>query len=159
MSFRSSAIFLLLLFISTFINLSYGDHHPHYRSELEVSWVFNEWLLAFDKTYESPLEREKRFEIFKDNLRYIDEHNDPGNNYTYTLGLNSLADLSYEEYQAKYLFPVTYNTSLPGEIRGEDFEEEHLGQVANSVDWRLKGSVSEVVNQQLCGKQLNFFRR
>lgn len=163
MSLWRADVLVPLLFISNLINFSWAsflsefkEGNPQFRSEEELSWLHHEWVLAFDRTYENPWEREARFEIFKDNLRFIEEHNNPKNNYTYTLGLNAFADLSHEEYQAKYVFPRTDDNSLSQDGSGEDFEEEEptdadLGNLPDSVDWRLTGAVSAVINQQTCG--------
>ncbi|CAA7403801.1 unnamed protein product [Spirodela intermedia] len=125
------------------------------RSEEEVSWLYDEWQLTVDRTYEEPGERERRYEIFKDNLRFIDEHNHPKNNHTYTLGLNELADLSYEEYQAKYLVPWMGEDPLfssgRDELAAEELNDGDLEQIPDSKDWRMSGSVSPVVNQGSCG--------
>ena len=50
-------------------------------------------------------ELEKRFVIFADNLKYIQEHNRKAvaGEKTYRLGLNSLADLSIDEFQSRFL--------------------------------------------------------
>ncbi|KAL4344536.1 hypothetical protein AHAS_Ahas11G0188200 [Arachis hypogaea] len=44
---------------------------------------------------------ETRFKIFKENLRFIHEHNSTGNK-PYKLGLNKFADITNEEYRARY---------------------------------------------------------
>ncbi|KAG6767010.1 hypothetical protein POTOM_028189 [Populus tomentosa] len=46
-------------------------------------------------------EKTKRFEILKNNLRFIDEHN--SQNRTYKVGLIKFADLSNQEYRAMFL--------------------------------------------------------
>jgi hypothetical protein len=65
--------------------------------------MYKEWLVKYGKLNNSlgVSENDKRFKIFKDNLRFIDQHN--SENRTYKVGLNQFADLSNEEYQAIYL--------------------------------------------------------
>lgn len=46
-------------------------------------------------------EREHRFEVFRDNLRFIDAHN--AGAHVYRLVLNRFADLTDEEFRAAYL--------------------------------------------------------
>ncbi|KAI3813373.1 hypothetical protein L1987_18096 [Smallanthus sonchifolius] len=60
------------------------------------------WQARHGKTYNALGEKESRFQIFSDNLRFIDEHNFSGNR-TYTVGLNQFADLTNEEYRSMYL--------------------------------------------------------
>ncbi|CAA6661399.1 unnamed protein product [Spirodela intermedia] len=83
------------------------------------------------------LYEDHRFEIFRDNLRYIDEHNRPENNHSYTLGLTRFADLTNEEYRSLYLgdrYQVAYGEELP-----------------DAVDWREKGAVPPIKDQGSCG--------
>ncbi|KZV54558.1 low-temperature-induced cysteine protein [Dorcoceras hygrometricum] len=72
------------------------------RSDDEVMSMYESWMLKHGKTYNALGEKEKRFEIFKDNLRYIDEQNAVANR-TYKLGLNRFADISNSEYRNTYL--------------------------------------------------------
>ncbi|MQL82689.1 hypothetical protein Taro_015157, partial [Colocasia esculenta] len=124
------------------------------RSEVEMRWLYEEWMVRFDKSH-MDMERERRFEIFKDNLRFIDEHNRPSNNHSYTVGLNGFADLTNEEYQEKYhnkLIRVRANVSLGV---GDEYvvvrdKNEELGQLPASVDWRSTGAVGPVIDQGEC---------
>ena len=50
--------------------------------------------------YESLFE-DKKFEVYKDNYQYIEEHNKLGKSYT--LGQNQFMDLSFEEFSYLYL--------------------------------------------------------
>ncbi|KAJ4950266.1 hypothetical protein NE237_027098 [Protea cynaroides] len=65
------------------------------------------WLVRHGKNYNALGKIEKRFEIFKDNFRFIDEHN--AENRTYKLCLNKFTDLANEEYRA---MPVTEEALL-----------------------------------------------
>ncbi|MQL83448.1 hypothetical protein Taro_015937 [Colocasia esculenta] len=47
------------------------------RSKEEVRWMFEDWLVRLDKLYNETTEKEHRFEVFKENLRFIKEHNHP----------------------------------------------------------------------------------
>jgi hypothetical protein len=129
-----------------------------WRSDDEVISMYKEWLVKYGKLNNSlgVSENDKRFKIFKDNLRFIDQHN--SENRTYKVGLNQFADLSNEEYQAIYL--------------GARFDERRMGRtktrisnryaatatVADNlpqhVDWRIQGAVLPVKDQGRCG---NFY--
>lgn len=57
--------------------------------------------VEFNKHYNSIEESEKRFNIFKRNVRDIDEHNrlyEEGKS-TYMMGINQFTDWTNEEYQ------------------------------------------------------------
>lgn len=89
-----------------------------------------------------------RFEIFKDNLKHIDERNKVIANYW--LGLNEFADLSHEEFKKMYL-------GLNGELAArrqspeEVFTYRDVMEIPKSMDWRKKGAVTPVKNQGSCG--------
>jgi hypothetical protein len=134
-----------------------------WRSDDEVISMYKEWLVKYGKLNNSlgVSENDKRFKIFKDNLRFIDQHN--SENRTYKVGLNQFADLSNEEYKAIYL--------------GARFEEKTMGRtktrisnryaasatVADNlpqhVDWRLQGAVLPVKDQGRCGNFYSYTNR
>lgn len=103
------------------------------------------------KNYNAIGEKEKRFQIFKDNLAFIEEHN--GNrNESYNLGLNRFADLKNEEFKEMYL-----GKKGRGERRGNESERYRFVDGGNEeglpkmVDWREKGAVAVVKDQGQCG--------
>ena len=55
----------------------------------EVMEIFQSWLVKHGKVYNGIGENDKRFEIFRENLRFIDEHNSQA--CTYKVGLNKFA--------------------------------------------------------------------
>ncbi|CAF1927283.1 unnamed protein product [Brassica napus] len=61
--------------------------------------LFENWLSNFEKAYETVEEKLRRFEVFKDNLKHIDETNKKVKSYW--LGLNEFADLSHKEFKNK----------------------------------------------------------
>ncbi|KAK2445630.1 cysteine proteinase COT44 [Trifolium repens] len=135
--------------------ISCGTDNSSWRSDDEVISMYKEWLVKYGKLNNSlgVSENDKRFKIFKDNLRFIDQHN--SENRTYKVGLNQFADLSNEEYKAIYL--------------GARFEEKTMGRtktrisnryaasatvddnLPQHVDWRLQGAVLPVKDQGRCG--------
>nr|CAD1821861.1 unnamed protein product [Ananas comosus var. bracteatus] len=75
------------------------------RSEAEVRRLYRSWMGRHGKWYNGVGEEERRFEIFKENLRYVDEHNaaaDAGL-HSFRLGLNRFADLTNDEYRSTFL--------------------------------------------------------
>ncbi|KAL5231962.1 hypothetical protein ABZP36_030738 [Zizania latifolia] len=63
--------------------------------------LFEKWVAKYRKAYASFEEKVKRFEVFKDNLKHIDEANKKVTGYW--LGLNEFADLTHDEFKAAYL--------------------------------------------------------
>lgn len=93
-----AAAALLLLLVSLAAVADGGEG----RSEEETRRMFLEWMATHGKTYSSAGEEERRYAVFKGNLRLIDQHNaaaDAGV-HSYRLGLNSFSDLTHEEFGA-----------------------------------------------------------
>ncbi|GJM94314.1 hypothetical protein PR202_ga10952 [Eleusine coracana subsp. coracana] len=63
--------------------------------------LFEEWVSKYRKAYASFEEKLHRFEVFKDNLKHIDEINKQVSSYW--LGLNAFADLTHDEFKTSYL--------------------------------------------------------
>ncbi|KAF5194310.1 Cysteine protease xcp1 [Thalictrum thalictroides] len=63
--------------------------------------LFESWMSKHGKSYQSFEEKLHRFELFKENLKHIDETNKKVTSYW--LGLNEFADMSHEEFKSKYL--------------------------------------------------------
>ncbi|OMP01916.1 hypothetical protein COLO4_11470 [Corchorus olitorius] len=153
----------ILLFFFFFTLASASDHismvtnlnqnQPSSRSDDEVRSLYKSWQLKHGKVYNAIGEEEKRFEIFKDNLKFIDEHNNNSKNRTYKLGLNKFADITNQEYRAMFLgtrsdprrrVMKSKNPSQRYAFRASD-------NLPDSVDWRANGAVSPVKDQGYCG--------
>lgn len=150
------AIFIFTIFtLSSALDMSIisykdglGEKSMTERTEGEVRAMYEAWLVKHGKAYNGLGEKEKRFEIFKDNLRFIDEHN--AQDLSFKLGLNRFADLTNEEYRAKYL-----GTKVSGKKKVSQRYAPRLGEeLPDSVDWRKKGAVLAVKDQGSCGEPL-----
>ncbi|XP_072952950.1 oryzain alpha chain-like [Typha angustifolia] len=154
MGSKLSTLLVLFLFLGLSLAelsiVGYGE-----RSEEEVRRLYRSWMAEHRKSYNAIDEEEKRFEIFKDNLRYIDQHNaaaDAGV-HAFRLGLNRFADLTNEEYRAKFL-GVRAEGSHRRRDEGEGSDRYRLragDALPDSVDWRKKGAVVSVKDQGSCG--------
>ncbi|KAL5559083.1 hypothetical protein UlMin_035294 [Ulmus minor] len=151
-SYRSSysmaiAILLFSIFaLSSALDMSIiSSDESSWRTDEEVMAMYEEWIVKHGKNYNALGEKEKRFEIFKDNLRYIDDHN--SQNLPYKLGLNRFADLTNEEYRSKYL-----GTKASGKKKISNRYAPRVGEsLPDSVDWRKEGAVAPVKDQGGCG--------
>ena len=106
-------------------------------------------MATYGRKYESKLEKEKRFRIFKDNLEYIENFNNGGNR-SYKLGINEFADMTQDEFLAAhtgYKMQENQTTSIPTSFRYQSFSE-----IPTNLDWREKGAVTPVKYQAKCGK-------
>lgn len=124
------------------------------RTDAEVMAVFESWLVKHGKSYNALGEKEKRFEIFKDNLRYIDDHNNNAvaEDRSFELGLNRFADLTNEEYRSKYLGAKTKALRPKVSKKSDRYAVRGGETLPESVDWREKGAVAKVKDQGSCGE-------
>ncbi|XP_058221112.1 cysteine proteinase mucunain-like [Rhododendron vialii] len=144
-------LFSVLLVLSSALDMSIigsGEHHR--RSDDEVASMFESWLVSHGKNYNALGEKEKRFQIFKHNLRFIDEHN--AENRSYKLGLNRFADLTNEEYRSKYLgAKAGSGRRLTATKTSDRYVVKDGESLPDAVDWREKGAVVDVKDQGSCG--------
>nr|AAL60580.1 senescence-associated cysteine protease [Brassica oleracea] len=144
-------LFLTMIVVSSAMDMSIisydKNHHTvSSRSDAEVSRLYEEWLVKHGKAQNSLTEKDRRFEIFKDNLRFIDEHN--GKNLSYRLGLTKFADLTNDEYRSMYLGSRLKRKATKSSLR---YEVRVGDAIPESVDWRKEGAVAEVKDQGSCG--------
>ncbi|WJX36187.1 Cysteine protease xcp2 [Trifolium repens] len=155
MAFFSSKTLVLTCSLCLFLSLAFGRDFSivGYSSEDLKSMdklieLFESWMSRHGKIYETIEEKLLRFEVFKDNLKHIDERNKIVSNYW--LGLNEFADLSHQEFKNKYL-GLKVNLSQRRESSNEEEFTYRDVDLPKSVDWRKKGAVTPVKNQGQCG--------
>ncbi|XP_077225424.1 cysteine proteinase mucunain-like [Tasmannia lanceolata] len=129
--------------------ISYDQRHGVKRSHEEVMGLYETWVAKHGRAYNGLGEKEKRFEIFKDNLLFIEEHN--AGNHSYKLGLNRFADLSNEEYRSMYLGTKTDAERRFSRPKSDRYIYREGEKLPASVDWRKKGAVASVKDQGSCG--------
>ncbi|MQL46416.1 hypothetical protein EI019_24660, partial [Escherichia coli] len=112
--------------------------------------MFESWLVKHGKSYNAVDEKDKRFEIFKDNLKYIDEKNSLENR-SYKLGLNRFADLTNEEYRTGYLGAKRDARRNLVKSKSDRYAPAAGDSLPDSIDWREKGAVTGVKDQGSCG--------
>ncbi|PNX71397.1 cysteine proteinase, partial [Trifolium pratense] len=70
-------------------------------SEPSIVEAHQQWKMKYGRTYTNSSEMDKRYQIFKENLKYIVNFNNAGNK-SYKLGLNPYSDLTSEEFIATH---------------------------------------------------------
>ncbi|KAI7738544.1 hypothetical protein M8C21_032892 [Ambrosia artemisiifolia] len=116
----------------------------------EANDMFMSWLVKHGKIYNTVEEKEKRFQIFKDNLEYIEQHN--SGSHSYKLGLNKFADLSVEEYRLQYTMPKNINSKRKlNTVKSDRYSIRSGDVLPDSIDWRTKGAIAAIKDQGSCG--------
>jgi len=123
------------------------DYEAVHADDDAVLDVFHRWIERHSRVYRSLSEKQHRFQIFKENLEYIHNHNKQLKSYW--MGLNKFSDLTHEEFRSQYLG----TRPAPRLRKDADFIYADV-EAAKSVDWREKGAVSEVKDQGACGTSL-----
>jgi len=112
-------------------------------TETEFQSAFTFWMQKYQKTYHHD-EFLVRYRVFRDNMNFIQTHNNAKKGFT--VALNEYADLSSAEFGriylgTKYTAP-NVNVTVSKSIRAP---------IPTNFDWRTKGVVTKVKNQQQCG--------
>nr|GLL30388.1 ervatamin-B-like [Ipomoea trifida] len=107
------------------------------------------WMVRHGRSYKDDAEKVKRFQIFKENLEFIQSFNKAGKR-SYKLGTNKFTDLTKEEFRATMLNEEK-SSPLPKTSKPASFVNESLAQVPGSLDWRKQGAVTGIKDQGNCG--------
>ncbi|XP_038691984.1 senescence-specific cysteine protease SAG12-like [Tripterygium wilfordii] len=110
-----------------------------------------DWMTQQGRVYKDAEEKARRFMIFKDNLRYIDEFND-GLDRGFKLGLNQFADITNEEFRATHTGYKSSSSKLTfTSSKSKPFRYADVTAAPTAMDWRSKGVVTGVKDQGSCG--------
>jgi len=110
-----------------------------------VHQKFLRFIREHDKQYKSDAEFVSRFDVFKNNLKIINQKNIKNTGATFAV--NKFADLTSAEFKELYLLKnlPAYPTNLP-------VAEVNMTVAAPTQwDWRTKNAVTQVKDQGQCG--------
>jgi len=96
--------------------------------------------------YSTKFEHDKRFEIFKENMDKITEHNKGG--HSWTMGITQFSDMTPKEFKA-YVACGSMKHKKADSVF--DAPKNWNKTTASSVDWVAAGAVTSVKNQGSCG--------
>ena len=154
MAFACHCTLFLILLVAGFC-----DATDYNILDFELARKHELWMAKYKRVYKDEAEKARRFEIFKENIKYIKDFNNAGG-HKYTLGEGPFTDLTTEEFLATYtgglkVWEAEFDESRRS-FKYETMESLNYTALPSSVDWRTKGAVSPVKNQGICGKKLHF---
>ncbi|XP_031479862.1 ervatamin-B-like [Nymphaea colorata] len=142
-----TVILLLFLGVSLLANAEGFVVHPDDLGDEARLWsLYLRWLHSFNVSRTED-EMRKRFHVFVENVRFIEEFNKKGSSFE--LQLNAFGDLTNKEFLLLYagFKPDPNATNNVTEV----FEHGTDQFVPKSVDWRARGAVTRVKDQLKCG--------
>lgn len=119
--------------------------------------MHEQWMSQNGRTYENDAEKKKRFNIFMDNVNFVEKFNREGNR-TYKLRINEFSDLTNEEfikYNTGYRMPIHHSNSP----KNTSISYQELTDMPKSIDWREHGAVTPIKKQAACGKRKHHIYR
>ncbi|KAL9685419.1 hypothetical protein QQ045_022869 [Rhodiola kirilowii] len=123
----------------------------HLPSSSSMSQRHNKWMAKFGRVYTSESEKRMRLQIFAKNAKYVDEFNAVGDKL-YNVSINHFADHTDEEIAQRY---YGYNYKASDLLQDPKFETsfryEHAKNIPESMDWRQKGVLTPIKNQEPLG--------
>ena len=140
--FRAKA--LLLLF--TLFSINFALENLKDSKDFEK---FQQFMIKYNKNYESEEELEKRFINFKESLKYIEENKDK---VSHQIGINKFSDISEEEWHRMFP-PIDLSGIDILSEKGKSFMaeiEKKNKEYPETLDFRTQDKVTHVKNQNPC---------
>jgi len=108
---------------------------------------FSDFLVKFNKNYQTTDEYSSRLAIFKSNLQVVQAMNAKAGQPVY--GVTKFMDLTPAEFRAQKLMPK--GKIQPGKPSSKFVEIPHNTLLPDSFEWNTQGAVTPVKDQGACG--------
>ena len=145
-------VFLAALLLALVLGIveSFDFHEKELETE-ESFWELYERWRSHHTVSRSLDEKQKRFNVFKQNVLHV--HNTNKMDKPYKLKLNKFADMTNHEFRSTYAdSKIKHLKMFQGSSRATGtFMYENVKKVPSSVDWRKNGAVTDVKDQGQCG--------
>jgi len=115
--------------------------------EEEYQLLFTRFMTQYNKKYTHDTFF-YRYTVFKANMDKIYLANKE--KHTYTLGMNEMGDMTHAEFKATKLGYKQIDRTF-ARSKNSDGPHTRVKNPAAAVDWRTKGAVTPIKNQQQCG--------
>ncbi|XVF02611.1 hypothetical protein REPUB_Repub04eG0189900 [Reevesia pubescens] len=143
-------LILVLFSLALAIGLAESfDYHESDMASEESLWDLYERWRSHHTISRDLKEKQKRFNVFKENLKHIHKVNQMDK--PYKLKLNKYADMTNREFMSTRSSKVSHYRMFHGPRRMTDFRHEKTDSLPPSIDWRKKGAVTDIKDQGKCG--------
>jgi len=112
---------------------------------------WEQWKNQYGRLYSSQVEHDARYNVFEQNLKFVNEWNSEGNS-SFTLGLNRFADLTNDEFVDLLGSPMEGDAKQQSLISRRNLNKgTRKPGSTEALDYRDLGAVTPVKNQGQCG--------
>ncbi|MQM05124.1 hypothetical protein Taro_037930 [Colocasia esculenta] len=120
------------------------------------------WMAEYGRSYRDEAEKQRRLDIFEQNVEYIDSFNRVEGR-RYKLGINQFTDLTNEEFNAAYHGHKSTASIIGAALQrasavpqtsflySSNVDSTADQELPSGMDWRKEGAVTPVKNQRGCG--------
>ncbi|MBA0862434.1 hypothetical protein Goshw_008488 [Gossypium schwendimanii] len=147
MDIRKLILVLFLLALVFGVAESFDYHESDLASEESLWDLYERWRSQHTVSRDLE-EKQKRFNVFKENLKHIHKVNQMDK--PYKLKLNKYADMTNHEFMSTRSSKVSHYRMLHGPRQMTDFRHDKTDNLPPSIDWRTKGAVTGIKDQGKC---------